>query len=477
MSAAAERDAGPEAEPQGLGGPPELGDEWARLSDLLRLCEAARAGGDLPESFAARFDALDARVRQARGQGAWDGLAALCGAPTRAQLTQLDIDVLALALLRDALPMTAARVAALQPLLRTAAPSLGLTQEILGLETAAEVDQLYARLAPDAPLVAGGLVQIERDGDQHVLQPCAGVAAAVLGRAVDLGAPPGTHLCRQRVRLDDLVVPPGTRTQLDGLLAWARQREEVARQWRGRRLGGPIALFSGPSGTGKTCAAGAVAGELRRPLYRLDLGRVMSKWVGETEQNMNRLLDALHGRRAALAIDECDALLGKRGEIADARDRYANLEVSHLLSRLERHDGPVILTTNSRANVDPAFLRRFHAVIDFARPDAAARARLWARLLSADMPRAPELEPVEPGGAVALSGGAIENAAFYAAVRATEEGRPLNVAHAAHALWRELAKENRPVRPDQLGPLARHLPASATAEAQEEGMSPCGSSA
>jgi SpoVK/Ycf46/Vps4 family AAA+-type ATPase len=135
------------------------------------------------------------------------------------------------------------------------------------------------------------------------------------------------------------------------------------------------------------------------------------------------------------------------------------------------------LTANSRANVDPAFLRRFHAVIDFARPDAAARARLWARLLSADMPRAPELDPVEPGGAVALSGGAIENAAFYAAVRATEEGRPLNVAHAAHALWRELAKENRPVRPDQLGPLARHLPASATAEAQEEGMSPCGSSA
>src|SRR5690606_26886964 len=184
--------------------------------------------------------------------------------------------------------------------------------------------------------------------------------------------------------------------------------------------GGPLALFTGASGVGKSIAATAIAAELSEltgepwALYTLDLGRVMSKYVGETEENLNRLLDALDGRRAILQIDEADGLFGKRGEVTDARDRYANLEVSHMLSRFERHAGPVILTTNLRSNIDGAFLRRFQQIVDFPAPDTRARKILWKKLLPPRAPRAEGFEGEELASAVRLSGGAIHNAAFFA---------------------------------------------------------------
>ena len=199
--------------------------------------------------------------------------------------------------------------------------------------------------------------------------------------------------------------------------------------WGARPLGGPLALFCGPSGSGKSFAAAIIAAELSAQtgetwaLYALDLGRIMSKYVGETEQNLNALLDALDGRRAILQIDEADGLLGKRGEITDARDRYANLEVSHMLSRFERHAGPVILTTNLRANIDAAFLRRFQQIVDFPAPDTGARETLWEKLLPAGAPRAPRARHrANWPSAVRLSGGAIHNAAFFASVLACERG-------------------------------------------------------
>ncbi len=449
--------------PASLGSGAGLGAEWARLSHLIAMAEALRGAQALPEDFAAEFEAVSEAVAEGRSAGAWRGLARCCERSLLATLTNLDLDVLATALLGDAMPVLGPRLMTLQPHLRTAYPGLGLLQELLAMDQPEAADLLFSRLAPGAPLIAGHLVQIERqagepDGGFQVVRPGPGVAQAVLGRAVDLGPPPGAHLTRRTAAWEDLVLPEPTLARLRELLAWTRQRRRVERDWRARGLGGPLALFSGGSGTGKTFAAAAIAGELGWPLYALDLGRVMSKWVGETEQNVNRLLDALHGRPAVLAIDECDALLGKRGEISDARDRYANLEVSHLLSRLERHDGPVILTTNLRSNIDHAFLRRFQMVIDFPPPDPSARARLWDTLLPAGAPRAPELDVAMLGAAATLSGGAIHNAAFHAAVLAAEADTPIGPREVALAVWREMGKDNRPVRRSELGALAAHLP-------------------
>ena len=224
--------------------------------------------------------------------------------------------------------------------------------------------------------------------------------------------------------------------------------------WGGQNTGGPVALFAGPSGTGKTYAASIIAGELGWPLFRLDLGMVVSKYIGETEKNLNRLLDTLHGAEAILQIDEVDALLSKRGEVKEARDRYANMEVSHLLSRIELHDGPVILTTNLRKELDQAFIRRFHIVVDFPRPDAKGRSLLWQRLLPPQAPLEKDLDFAELGRAANLSGGSIRNAALHAAYLAAADEKAIGRHEAALAVWRELNKENRQVARSELGSLA-----------------------
>jgi SpoVK/Ycf46/Vps4 family AAA+-type ATPase len=159
-----------------------------------------------------------------------------------------------------------------------------------------------------------------------------------------------------------------------------------------------------------------------------------------------------------LQFDEAEGMFGRRGEIRDARDRYANLEVSHLLARVEAHEGPCILTTNLRDNLDSAFLRRFQSVISFPRPDAAARAELWDRLLPPRAPREPDLDVDMIASAVALTGGAIHNAALYAAMLASEEARAIGLEHVAVAVWRETAKDGPRVVPTSLGALAAFLP-------------------
>lgn len=210
-----------------------------------------------------------------------------------------------------------------------------------------------------------------------------------------------------------------------------------------------------------------IANTLGWQLYRVDLGALVSKYVGETEANLNRLFDAAHGLPVVLQFDEADALFAKRGAVKEARDRYANMEVSHLLTRIEAHDGPCILTTNLRKQLDPAFSRRFQIVVEFPRPDARARAELWRRLLPPRAPLAATLDVEALGAAVALTGGGIRNAALHAAYLAAGEandessdGRPpaIDRRHVAHAVWRELAKEGREVAPQELGDLLADLP-------------------
>lgn len=247
-------------------------------------------------------------------------------------------------------------------------------------------------------------------------------------------------------------------THLREFLLWLRHRETVEGQWGGRMGGGPVALFSGPSGTGKTLAASVIAHELGWPLYRIDLGKLVSKYIGETEKNLNQLFDAAHGRPMVLQFDEADSLFGKRGEVKDARDRYANMEVSHLLARIEEHRGPCILTTNLHEHLDTAFVRRFHVVIGFPRPDKEARVQLWKRLLPPRAPRHDDVDPQFLGQAVNLTGGGIRNAALYAACLAAEEGGAIELRHVALGVWREMAKDASPRSRADLGALAHHLP-------------------
>ena len=439
-----------------------LDPEWARIALMIALAESTRVGATPREDFSTQFDAANAAVHAGRNSGVWWGLRRVVAEDWLQQFVQLDLDILAFALAAEARPSLAPRLQSLQPQVGGPFPSLALLQELLMLDRGEEIAGLFDRLEPAAPLVASGLIRVAGDGAYQTVSASPSVARALLHRATHLAPPPGAHLVLQRGSWKDLILPDAATRSLKDLVAWIRNRARVT-AWGGRPLGGPLALFAGPSGTGKTFASGIIAEELSRAtgepwaLYCLDLGRIMSKYVGETERNLNALLDALDGRRAILQIDEADGLLGKRGEISDARDRYANLEVSHLLSRIERHTGPVVLTTNLRSNINSAFLRRFQLVVEFPAPDAAARARLWSALLPPGAPRADGVDPEALAVAVQLSGGAIHNAAQYGAVLAAEEDAPIAPRHLARAIWAELSKDNRQVRRSEIGFLSEHL--------------------
>lgn len=447
--------------------------EWARIAHLLSLAEALRSGAELPGSFGERFAEIGDAVRHNREHGVWSALDVAVPAEALDHFVQLDLDLLALALAVDARPAFGPRIQSLQPQVGSPHPCLALAQDLLMLDDSHEVAALFQRLEPTAPLVATGLVQVTGTGPYQTVRATPLAQRTLLRRVSDLSPPPGAHLEVRRGRWSDLIVPPATLRALKDFTAWLTHRQQIL-DWGARPAGGPLALFSGGSGTGKSFAASIIAAELTAAtgqpwaLYTLDLGRVMSKYVGETEENLNRLLDALDGRSAILQIDEADGLLGKRGEVSDARDRYANLEVSHMLSRFERHVGPVILTSNLRTNIDAAFLRRFQLVIDFPAPDVAARADLWSGLLPVKAPRHETLDLGEVAKAARLSGGSIQNAAHYAAVLAAEEACPIAPAHLARAIWAELSKENRQIRKSEIGSLGRHLDQHVTPSVGED---------
>ena len=151
-------------------------------------------------------------------------------------------------------------------------------------------------------------------------------------------------------------------------------------------------LFTGPSGTGKTMAAEIMAGELGLDLYKIDLSTVVSKYIGETEKNLARVFDEAETSNAILFFDEADALFGKRSEVRDSHDRYANIETSYLLQRMEEYDGMAILATNLHKNMDEAFVRRMHFTVEFPFPDAANRQRIWEKIWPAETPREPGLD-------------------------------------------------------------------------------------
>lgn len=433
-----------------------LRPEWARIELLAYSLGRERMGKKLPDEAFARLQELQAEVEQVRHASAspWKVLLGRNWQP-------LAYDLLALALAPEVEPRIGWLYQQLQPGLQSPYPSIALVRELLALDEA-ETSAFYLLLDEESPLRSTHLLGLEGLRPYQFMIPGQGVAARLMDWPLPMAAPPGATRVRLAARWRDLVLPEDCFSQLREFLYWARERKTVVGDWGGQDSGGPVALFAGPSGTGKTFAAAVLANELGWPLYRVDLGALVSKYVGETEKNLNRLFDAAHGQPLVLQFDEADSLFGHRGEIKEARDRYANMEVSHLLARIEAHQGPVILTTNMRHQLDTAFARRFQVVVDFPRPDAAARTLLWSRSLPPRAPHTSDLDPKFIGEAVNITGGAIRNSALHAAYLAAGTGQSLGLPQVALAVWRELAKDGHEVNPLDLGNLAQWLPEEVT---------------
>jgi len=328
------------------------------------------------------------------------------------------------------------------------AESRALWAEALGEHTPAEAVE---EVAQHFRLGAGTVDAIARE-----LASANGDTAGALRR-----------LCRERSRArlddlaeridlaatwDDLVLPAGHIDLLREVARHVRHRTQVYERWgfgeRTSRGLGVTALFAGESGTGKTLAAEVLAGDLGLDLYRIDLAGTVSKYIGETEKNLRRVFDAAEASGAVLLFDEADALFGKRGEVKDSHDRYANLEVAYLLQRMESYRGLAILTTNLRSNLDRAFVRRLRFVVQFPFPDAPQRAEIWRRAF----PVATPLDGIDPDALARLtvSGGSIHSIALAAAFAAAEDRTPVRAAHVLRAARFEYAKAERALTDSEL---------------------------
>jgi hypothetical protein len=259
---------------------------------------------------------------------------------------------------------------------------------------------------------------------------------------------------RARPAWDELVLPEVRKDALRDLGHHVRYRHKVMAQWGfGDKLmlgRGVSALFSGPPGTGKTMAAAVLAAELGLDLYHVDLSQVVSKYIGETEKHLARLFDEAEANSAILFFDEADALFGKRTDVGDAHDRYANLETSYLLQRIDDYEGLVILATNLSRNMDEAFMRRLRFIIPFTLPDRAERLAIWQRLLPRQTPRANDIDLGRLADEVDLSGGYLRNIVLSAAYLAVAEDAVLGMSHLVAATRREYAKIGRVFEADEV---------------------------
>jgi len=283
-------------------------------------------------------------------------------------------------------------------------------------------------------------------GDTGELRPEQLAAAARLASDQALGRL-ATKVDRKH-EWADLVLPVATLGRLHELAAAIRQRHLVYHAWgfaeRVITGVGIKALFaSACSGTGKTMAAGVIAHDLGLDLYRVDLSGVVSKYIGETEKNLDRIFRTARTANAIVFLDEAEAILGKRSEVKDAHDRYANIEVAYLLQKLEEHDGVVILATNLKGNIDEAFSRRMQYVIDFPRPSETERERIWRGMFPTRAPLEPEVDFRFLAKQFDLAGGDIRNVVLDAAFLAAKDGGVIGMRVIVEALSRQLAKQGK----------------------------------
>ncbi|MGH2390994.1 MAG: ATP-binding protein, partial [Chloroflexota bacterium] len=315
-----------------------------------------------------------------------------------------------------------------------------------------ETDGLSGSLIEEVALVAkAGAVAAGEPADIRHVQVAARAALRHNGPSLTLLAP--------RFGWDDIVLPPDRLTVLRHLCSRVRYRSRVQHDWGMGRgvMPGVTALFAGQPGTGKSMAAEVIANDLGLDVCKIDLAQVISKYIGETEKNLGKIFDESERCGVVLVFDEADALFGKRSDVKDSHDRYANVETSYLLQRMERYRGLAVLTTNMRANLDEAFIRRIGVSIDFPLPEAADRLRLWKRALG-QAPCEPDLALAEVAERLELAGGSIVSAALAAAYLAAEEHCAVSSELLIRAVRWEQQKAGRLMASDALDVL---LPAHA----------------
>ncbi len=325
---------------------------------------------------------------------------------------------------------------------------------LLGADDLAARLHVAALIDPARPLARRDIVRAtpalpDDDPMKAPLRPSAEALATILtGEAP--GPAFGARFPAQRLETSlewsDLVLHPGTRAAVAEIESWICHGATLMDDWgMGRVLRpGYRSLFYGPPGTGKTMTATLIGKATGRPVYRVDLSLIVSKFIGETEKNLARVFDGAQSRGWILFFDEADALFGKRGESKDAHDRYANQEVSFLLQRVETFDGIAILASNFRENIDSAFARRFESIVHFPVPRPEERAELWRRGMPAKAQLAGDVDLDDLAREHTLTGGAIMNAVRFAALAALSEGnRPIARSHLVQAIRREYSKEGR----------------------------------
>lgn len=423
--------------------------ELDRVDVLIRCLERHREGKNVGEALRRDLAQAQAAVTQAR-QG--DGLVSLpVQLPIEVHMLAYDcLMVLAYPVLR---PSRARRVQGLASMPQQGETPLtqALVHELLMPDDQVE-QQLSQLLAPGGVLAAQGLIRSEGEGPHRSLRAGRALIRALSGTEQILSPPEGVRrVFSPGDALPDLFLNEKTQRRLAEIVTLATLVDRKETQ-----LAGPSVLFTGGPGTGKSLAVRHMAERLNKPLYQIDLGRVLSKWIGETERNLSRIFSEMSGTDGCILIDEADALLGKRVEVKESRDQHANVTVSHLLSVLEMHRGPVFLTSNLRGNLDGAYIRRFAAIVDFQRPGEALRARIWKRALGQSAIADPD-RLVSLAAPTDLSAAEITNCAGMVLALARTGGRSQPDARdLARAIMLEKMKTGMTFARNDLGPLAEY---------------------
>jgi AAA+ superfamily predicted ATPase len=314
----------------------------------------------------------------------------------------------------------------------------------------ATLAEIEAVLGPDAVHHAGSLTTEQLAHAGAAMTAVQGDVAAAVRLLASGEIDRVARRTTPRHRWDDLVLREDKLALVREIAVRHQHRHRVFDEWGfvDKASAGVLALFAGESGTGKTLSAEIIAGELGQDLCTVDLSQLISKYIGETEKNLEAVFCAAESSPVVLFFDEADAVLGKRSEVASSHDRYANVEVAYLLQRIERHRGVVVLATNMAKNLDPAFLRRIHVFVDFPMPDESERLRIWQRCIPPAMPT----DGLDLGRFAArfeMSGGSIRNAALTAAFLAADTGGPMTPRVLGEAVRRELHKSGRYLRDDE----------------------------
>ena len=327
-----------------------------------------------------------------------------------------------------------------------------LAREWCAAQTASDDGLDTDTLAATFKLGASGIrAAISMAGSIAALRGAERVTQEDLRAAARLQSQPRLTSMAQRIvplfSWKDIILPDDRLEQLHEIATQILHQHIVYEDWGfGSKVSlgrGVTSLFAGQSGTGKTMAAEIIARDLGLELYKIDLSSLISKYIGETEKNLSRVFDEASDSNCILFFDEADAVFGKRTEVRDSHDRYANVEVSYLLQKMEEYDGVVVLASNLRSNLDEAFLRRMKSIIEFPFPEEEDRQRIWSRMLSSSAPVSDDIDLRFMARQFRIAGGNIKNIVLLAAFLAAEDGRPIGMKHMIHATKREYQKLGR----------------------------------